>query len=243
MPSSKTLTLESFGSEPITVIVGANKKKFFVHESRLRASSDFFNKALAHDFQEKLTRTITLPEVNSGDFLIYVTWLYSGWFSSIEDDRQNEKASSNDNSTPDAKWQDWCTSYELGNLLQDHDFKDALIDVAIENMRTDDTYFFNMDDTIYRYSLSGSPHRQFAVEVALRLWDDTEFGMAAQRAHSTEFLTDLVGSLGIRRKNSIKKASPARFFKLDSGDYDACVFHEHTLKAAPCYKEKWKDLL
>ena len=71
-------------SEPVTIVVGKLKEKFFVHESHLRTGSDFFNNIMNGPWQENATRTITLLDPDCRAFMAYVKWLYSGRFYIME---------------------------------------------------------------------------------------------------------------------------------------------------------------
>lgn len=238
-PTDKdVLILKSFDSEPITIMVGAAEKKFFVHESHIRSSSEFFDITMNHDWKEKSTRTITLPEQDPEAFAIYIKWLYSGHFFIKEDDNEEEEYGHNDDGILDTEWENWSHSYKLGDFLLDEDFKDALIDMAIERMR-DEVHYVDLPSSIYDYSSTGSPHRQLALDVALHAWPNLEFNMVEKRAHPLEFLTDLVRIMGTKIRIGIEKRST---YELLSPDINTCRYHEHTPKGALCYKDKCKFL-
>ncbi|CAO2652618.1 Nn.00g009010.m01.CDS01 [Neocucurbitaria sp. VM-36] len=237
----------SFDSKPITIVVGAAGKKFFVHESQIRSSSEFFDNAMNHDMGEKFARTITLPELDPKAFEIYIKWLYSGQFFITEDedddddddDDEEEDTNSHDDYLHDAEWDRWSNSYQLGDFLGDEDFRDALMDMAIEKMR-DETYYIDLPNSIYSYSSAASPHRQVALDAALYLWPHAEFKMAVKRSHHAEFLTDFLGVVGSKIRIGVEERST---FELFSPDINTCRYHEHILRGAPCYKDKGRFLL
>jgi hypothetical protein len=226
----------SFDSEPITVIVGEDKKKFFVHESHIRSSSEFFDRAMNGDWKEKATRTIDLPEIDPRAFSVYLKWLHSGQFFIREADDLDLDCDDAE-CMGDGEWSKWSASYKLGSYLMDGDFRDAFIDMAIEKMREEDHYNVDLPSDIYIYSPEGSNHRKLALDIALHSWTDSEFKLVAQREHGVDFLTDLVAALGPKLRIGLEGMSTWEFF---SENIDTCRYHEHTLlgEEKPCYKSR-----
>jgi hypothetical protein len=234
------LTSHNLDSEPITIVVGEDKKKYFVHESHIRSSSEFFDRAMNGDWKEKATRVIDLPEIDPSTFSVYVKWLYSGqFFITGADDLflYNDDAGN----LHDEEWTKWSASYKLGSYLMDGDFRDALIDMAIEKVREQEVYFYNnLHNDIYAYSTQGSNHRKLALDVTLHSWTDSEFRLVAQNAHEVDFLTDLVAALGPKLHIEY-----TRTWESFSKDIDTCRYHEHTVlgEGKLCYKDRRKFLV
>ena len=115
---------------------------------------------------ETTTRTVNLPESEPEVFAIYVKWLYSGCFYIKEDDDCLDE-DEDDDFTLDREWNKFSACYRLSDFLQDRDFLDAVIDMAIEKMHTDDATLFTMAEHIYPYTFENSPHRKFIVDLAV----------------------------------------------------------------------------
>lgn len=62
----------------ITVLVGAEEKQVWVHETPLRAASKFFDAALGGEWKEAQARSVRLPEEDHEFFLAYVYYIYTG---------------------------------------------------------------------------------------------------------------------------------------------------------------------
>ena len=110
-------------SKPILIQVGASKQEHYVHEKLLRTNSDFFDNALKKEWKERLDRVIDLVETHELPFSIWVKWLYTGrvFLTNYGGKISHELPR-------------WASCYALGDFLQDHDFKDAIIDCTIEAM-------------------------------------------------------------------------------------------------------------
>lgn len=64
--------------DTVTITVGSDKVPFTVHETLLRATTPFFDKALSGGFAEAETRTISLPVDEPEIFLEYIRYIYAG---------------------------------------------------------------------------------------------------------------------------------------------------------------------
>ncbi|KAH6644506.1 hypothetical protein C7974DRAFT_371620 [Boeremia exigua] len=83
------LRVRGFDSAPITVIVGKEEPiTYYVHDTRLIASSNFFKKALKNDGKEKSTTTIMLLDQSPMDFKVYIDWLYTGRICTVKDGKE-----------------------------------------------------------------------------------------------------------------------------------------------------------
>ncbi|KAF9695651.1 hypothetical protein EKO04_006359 [Ascochyta lentis] len=252
-------TDSSFGSFPITIIVGEAQKTYFVHETLISNSSSFFSNALKEVWKEGVTRTVELPHVDNTNFQIYVDWLYTGprlnftknddrVYPTVDDSAEtvaDEQSTTQNmlqietpaNKTPsvDHEWTRWHQCYELGNYLQDIDFKDALIDLATEKMSSDEEYTHSFPGYIYPTSPAQSPHRKLAVDIAVKVWHKESFLEAPKADHPSEFLADLVAELGSKaRTGYLTETSVFDYFKAVA----PCNYHEHVLSTTKCYLEK-----
>ncbi|QDS75897.1 hypothetical protein FKW77_002473 [Venturia effusa] len=96
-------------------------KSYVVHETIIRAESPFFEAALSKEWKESQERVVKLPEQYPEAFDIYVRWIYSGklLISRIDLTEISDFVILTSNLS---------RAYILGDVLQDTDFKDAIID-------------------------------------------------------------------------------------------------------------------
>lgn len=220
----------SLGSGPVTILVGTGReqKEFYIHESLLRTDSDFFARALR---EEEHRGVVNLPNVTAETFSIYAKWLYTGrafLLNSTDDEDEGD----------DIEKRRLQNCYVLANFLQDLDFKDATIDVVIENIVDTKVSQQDLAQWIYPNSSEGSPHRTLAVDTFVNVWPrDTwpECKYSLGENVPPQFLFDVLANIGPNLENGIANvASPAEFFK----NLDTCKYHEHTRVNQPCYKIK-----
>jgi hypothetical protein len=233
-------------SEPVKVIVGSSKATYFVHEAQLRASSAFFTQMFNGDWKESATRTVILSEAIPQPFSIYVKWLYSRRFYITESDdidceEESDTLESGENGERENLWD----CYQLGDFLQDSDFKDAIIDALINKMVVENCYPLYIAQAVYASSTAASPHRQWVVDCAIKFWSKPELDAVAEDAVSEsgdypqEFRTDLFVAMSAHLRTGVKVTLVADFFQ----NLDTCKYHEHTKKNTPCYKTKHRHLL
>lgn len=216
------------------VIVGEEKKKFFVHECIVSASSDFFKNALKSDWKEGASRTVELPTKDPEIFKIYLNWLYFGLFCITTD---GNRTSASGYMSQDKEWGRWSACYLLGSFLLDTAFGDALIDMAGEKMSLEYVSFVNLSEVVYSASPRGSRHRKLAVDLAIKVWVDCHFIYTASCNYCQEFSADLIIAMGGKLRAGGAKCQSARdFFE----DIDTCKYHDHTLDNTPCYIERRK---
>lgn len=117
------LMFTRFTGGSVGVLVGVEKKLFSVHEKLIRASSQFFDKAMSGAWLESAHRTIQLPEDEAEIFGIYVHWLYYGTLP----------VCCNDSGLPEnQEYLKIVKAYTLGDKLMDTKFQNAAIDAIIE---------------------------------------------------------------------------------------------------------------
>ena len=78
-------------SEPIEIRVGVgdHPKRWHIPKQLLMNSSTFFAAAVDGGFAEQYSKTVTLPEVATNDFEVWVQWLYVGEVRPKEIGRRN----------------------------------------------------------------------------------------------------------------------------------------------------------
>ncbi|KAJ4334000.1 hypothetical protein N0V95_009288, partial [Ascochyta clinopodiicola] len=222
-----------YKSAPITVIVGDEQTKYFVHESHITPQSDFFKNALKGEWKEKTTRTVELPDCDSKSFSIYLDWLYTGCVCITQEDDDQGK-DSEDGITVDYEWTKWADCFRVGDFLQDSDFKDAMINTAIEKIISEDINYKNLAEDVYTFSQPTSRNRRLAVDIALNTWPDSDFQCIDGNSHPPEFLADLITAMGGKLRAVLDRRSPEDFLR----NIDTCEYHEHSTIGTPCYKTK-----
>ena len=123
----------SVDSNPILVRVGKTKQAFYVHETLLRDSSDFFNNALKKEWKEGQEAAVDLPDAQPDDFRAWVKFLYTGRVY-IGDASVGITPRGPHGIYPE--FMKWASYYAFGSFLCDDDFRDALIDAMIDMIRS-----------------------------------------------------------------------------------------------------------
>ena len=210
----------------VVVHVGEPSKNFHVNEAVIRASSNFFDKALNTDWEEGRSRTVRLPECDEDDFGIYLNWLYFGKvFASDEKEPKDSYTSLN-----------MVNMYILGDKLLDVDFKDAVCDAIAEDIlvpKDGKTWIMNQATRLilYENTISGNPLRRLIVQALSKLQGTARLVMEND---SPAFLYEMVQEL-LRAPNLAGcKENPENFHR----QVLACAFHEHALGEGNCYRNK-----
>lgn len=219
----------------MTVLVSSKQVKFYVHEAILTASSAFFKNALKAEWDIAGTKQIVIHDHHASTFRIYVNWLYTGHFS-IKDRPAGKKELATKHPANVLNEQTkWNHCYALADFLQDADCKDALIDVEIERMITENVHNSDLSCTIYPLTEAESPHRKLPVDIIVMFENRTNYEALSEDVHQFEFLKEIIISMASKLGTGfVKGTSKSGFFK----DVDTCKYHEHTLTNTPCYKTK-----
>jgi hypothetical protein len=141
---------DSASEDTVTVVVGekSNISTFRLPKSALRASSEFFARALKPAWSASSARIIHLPDVNVALFHLYARWLASGaevmteeddwkaeyteylkWRLELEDQREKKKKNKTKFMCPVTVWDFELTTqaWFLGDYLQSADFQNHCI--------------------------------------------------------------------------------------------------------------------
>ncbi|KAF7122784.1 hypothetical protein CNMCM5793_000894 [Aspergillus hiratsukae] len=131
MSSKRIRTSKDEGSslrgKTVDIAVGVQKEIFSVHETLIRASSSFFDKAMAGDWKESQQRTIQLPEDEPGIFALYVKWLYCGTLPVVCDEP---------GLPGNSEYINLVKAYVLGDKILDSKFQDTVIDAIVEKSQS-----------------------------------------------------------------------------------------------------------
>ena len=90
------MTCRFYEDPTVTLIVGENKKPFYVHLNALCDASLFFKAAFTGGFKERFEKTMQLPEDEESIFELFVDWLYYRRYSMLpekedDDDEDNSR--------------------------------------------------------------------------------------------------------------------------------------------------------
>lgn len=202
-------------------------QEFLIHESVIRSESPFFEAVLSRDWKEAKEKLVSLPQAAPDAFRIYVDWMYSRripW-TPIADKKVDTKI---------ARTNLLVRAYILGDILQDFDFQDAVLDALIDIPTKHD--FLPMWQTRlgFENTPDGSPLRHYLVDLhvfdpkTLRWIDSENFQYTNEEA--LRFI--LQGSEKLKSEGLAVVAAPCE-------RKDLCVYHVHKKSKAPCYKEKY----
>ncbi|KAE9974747.1 hypothetical protein Vi05172_g6607 [Venturia inaequalis] len=242
---SKLITVEVGGTEPevssqtVNIDYGVTRT-FSVYEDLFRAQSPFFEAALGRDFIEAKDRVVKLPEHTPEAFDVYLRWTYSyrifipGMIGCT--DSGNDMKTVNCTETERNVFSIICRAYILGDVLQDSQFKDALMDALIEQTKECASWPTEEVKYVYGNTMSDAPIRCLLVSMAGtgcvgRSWlgqRGGDFYDEADRKYSTiDFLCDVMRIADERLRGVVNNLRWRE---------ETCRFHEHGPRE--CYKAK-----
>jgi hypothetical protein len=215
------------GTKVIAVRVGleGHYTDFTTHEQLISASSDYFKAALGRDWRDAKERLVKLPLCDPKAFQIYVQWLYSGPLY----------AASSKDPTPTIDWAIVTQGYLLGDYLQDSNYKDTVLDVMRERIKSCNIsectlLVLGYVKEIFQETSSQAPIRRLLVDTAVWCLEN-----AFWRGHTCdlpgEFTQDAVIVFSDRFRPVNRATNP---FVVGSRVQDTCQYHCHGEK--PCYK-------
>ncbi|QDS77333.1 hypothetical protein FKW77_005082 [Venturia effusa] len=148
-----------FGKKVGRIFVGTDTEPYIIHHGLLSASSDFFDKALNGQFREN-GGDVSLPDENSESFNIYQQWLYAGKINLAEQDSEQG-------------WQSPILLYILGDMIQDEDFRNAVINWMMDTVLSIRAYPASPTtvDFVYKNTCPTSMLRKLIVD--LTIYDST----------------------------------------------------------------------
>ncbi|KAJ5685374.1 hypothetical protein N7536_007993 [Penicillium majusculum] len=131
----------------LTIIVGASKEPFQVHESIICTSSLFFKKAMSGSRKESKEHTLELPEDDPQVFALYSHWLYFSTIPVVVERVAKKKLPENSA----REYNDLIKAYLLGDKLLDTNFQNSVIDAIIEQSTTtnpDEQRYYPGEDAV-----------------------------------------------------------------------------------------------
>lgn len=135
----------------------ATVKSYVVHEVIIRTESPFFEAVLSKEWKKSKERVVRLPEQYPEAFDIYARWIYSGKLIISKIDIQ-------DNEAYIILTGNLSRAYILGDVLQDTDFKDAVIDGLFEIIESRNYVHVGQTKFLFNNTLKESPIRRMLVD-------------------------------------------------------------------------------
>jgi hypothetical protein len=218
------LTLLSLSGRSIEIIVGSEQPiTFSVHENLISAASDFFKKSMNGDRKESKERSVRLREEDPEVFQVYLHWLY---YHTLPVRIDSPGLDGN------VEYLRLAKAYIMGDMLQDGNFKDAVLDAMAEKGKSkasDGNHWHPVGPVIraiYDNTRASSEARRFLVDTYtnfangkwLRDW-------GAEEDLPKEFLLDLAIAVLDRRPQPNSPPST-----------DACAYHQHAPGIMFCYR-------
>jgi hypothetical protein len=193
-------------------MAGSEEQIFSVHEGIIRASSSFFDKAVAGEWKESVQRTINLPDDEPKILKLYIHWLYYGTLPVFCDEP---------GLLGNSEYLDLVKAYVLADKLLDTRFQDTAIDAIIEKSCSnakDGARWYPVGEVIeyaYRNTTESAPVRELLVD------------MYAKHGHS-EWLHDWADSASVPRPFLLRLASKLLDRQGDSAKpLEAYKYHSH----------------
>lgn len=216
----KTATAECTTAEGSTTAdADANVKDFIVYETLIRNRSLFFEAAMNHDWKEAAERLIQLPEHRPDVFAIYLECI------------NFQRISASDSRT-------LVDAYILGDVLQDADFRDAIIDVLADTFVRKSVFTTKMFEYVYDNTPDGSPIRRFFVDTLTYIHNADRWiaNLRKRPLVPVDVLFDLLAGLA-----KLKATDQKIRWKDAPFHTNMCHYHEH--KEETCYKVKYLSVL
>lgn len=213
----------SYSIAPIVVEVGQPAELFYLSESKLRSSSDFFDTALKKEWQEGQERRVQLPDEDPEIFNVYANWVMSGKLYTEDEDgvlRRDGQA------IPMLS-----KLYILGDTLLDTVLKDRVTDAlaAIFSIECQGIRWLagaKIRDLIYSKTVPGASLRKMVVSQLACIGN---VGDIISAEDPKELLLELALESG--------KGKPQRW-EVFKAEVQKCTFHEHAPGAEHCYRNR-----
>lgn len=163
-------------------------------------------------------RILELPDNEPESIKVYVAWLYSHRiFTKPKGEVSRELG---------VEFDGLIDAYIFGDMIQDSDFKDAIIDALTERSKEGEKYIMNARK-IWESTPPGALIRRYVMDTYV--WEGNEGWLEDDAVPDVnqDFLLELGRAL-YKRVRSPRDYAP--FVR------NSCLYHEHTSKREPCYK-------
>lgn len=195
----------------------------------LTGNSRFFAAALARQWKEAQTRTITFPEDDPRIFSIYLIWLYTRTFVITSD-------SFPEHHNPKFRARLIChLAYILGDKLGDDDFCDAAITTLFQHCLGARSWIRDREVAlIYENTCDGSPLRQLVVDqwiwLARAKWCEALSGPSGLKGLPQDFYLDyFCASVQVKAAKWCPAQHDAPWV------LNPCAYHLHKSLGGLCY--------
>lgn len=213
--------MSSVNVAPIRVLVGPERKCFYIHASTLTASSEFFKSALKDEWRKNENDAIDLPDHSEECFYSYAQWLYSGSLVAPTGESDVDE-------TTDPEYVPLGKLYALGEHLIDTTFKDCVINAFVAKSKAKDKdgrYWYpagHVVNIIYENTSAGSPARRLVVDLHVRYGYEKWIQLTNEKLNY-DFLMDL--SLALIKERKLPEGSRMNYILAEGGDL--CKYHNH----------------
>lgn len=209
-------------------------EKFAIHKDRATRHSEFISKALDRKkgWKEAKEGFIRLPEESPQAIEMFGVFIDTGHIHLIPSDREQGDMTPELESQEDI-WSCLEDAWLLGERLLSTQFKDAVVDNLVEQLRTTAEVPKKMYKAIYRGSVGTSGMRRLLVDLAVFTWLPNEVREQTPDPECVEYFKDLCFLSMRRHTNSVPSSAP--FDRADTG----CYYHDHG-EDGVCYKTMFK---
>jgi hypothetical protein len=175
----------------VTVLVGAEEKRFILHQDLVCAKSKFFKVACSNRWREGQERIVRLPEAEAATFKVYSTWIYSG---DIEEDACTPTSDKRDRFAAQTSL---IKLYLLGDTLDDIQLRNRTIRMLSTSVkRLDAIPGISNVDQIWESTVSGSLLRKMIIDLFIWIADHSYFVKSIHRFPASFVQEVAVASLG-----------------------------------------------
>ncbi|KAI4174908.1 MAG: hypothetical protein LQ343_001935 [Gyalolechia ehrenbergii] len=212
-------------SEIVTVLVGSEKKPFYLHKALLSSKSTYFRAAFEGSFKEAAEQSLHLANDDPECFAYYILWIYN---------QPLEYISSNLDRKPTLG--DYCYLYILADKLGSEPLQNLVIDIIHECAVTSRHEHTRLEpDTVnyvWGHTLPGSQLRVILVD--LMAWQNGIDGLPDLVKAEPEFLFEVLKICSQRLPLRLKD-------EVGPFDKDKCqTYHTHRDGTGPCPSGKVK---
>ena len=199
---------------PVALLVGPEKRVFYLHRGLLCSVSDYFNTALHSGFKETEEQKIELPEEDPEVVERFQLWLYT---KSILD---------HDETVQNIDYPIYVDLYVFAESRLIPKLQNEAINAIIRKGSIDGTISTN--SAIYRKTIDSSPIRRLTVDRTVRLGALNTWGFKSTNEdnllNSKDYLQDVVVALYEEKKGP----KETDFWKI------RCNYHVHSEDNPPC---------
>lgn len=224
LANTTTNPQHSLGSRTFTIVVGAEKKHFSLHEDLLKRHSEYFHAAIDGPFEESSARRVQLPDNCSVDaFAIFAQFIYTG--------KIFIKIGTLPTEARDHEYDQIVEAWQLGDYILSISFKDAVVDALYAKIHKDDVHDIELHEVLYPLSSEMSGVRKLLIDQVVSGWEMADLKMVKEKHGKLhELFFDVAAAVIAKRQYGVTPGSV--------GKPKGCEYHEHMERMGErCYKE------